>query len=59
LTPGEGYWTILRRLILQRGVRGNDVHDAAIAAVCLEWGATGIEDRGLDRFPEIRTRRLG
>jgi toxin-antitoxin system PIN domain toxin len=61
LVPGDAYWTILKRLLIERGARGNLVDDAAIVAVCLEWGATEIitEDRGFDRFPEIRTRRLG
>ena len=60
LRPGNGYWEILRRLVVERTVRGSVVYDAAIVAVCLEWGATEIltEDRGFDRFPEIRTRRL-
>lgn len=60
LVPGDGYWAILRRLVAERGLRGNDVYDAAIAAVCLEWGATEIltEDRGFARFPGITARRL-
>lgn len=61
LTPGERYWEILRRLVTRHGVRGNLVYDAAIAAVCLEWGVTEIltEDRGFARFPEITARRIG
>jgi toxin-antitoxin system PIN domain toxin len=60
LMPGEGYWPILRRLLTEGRVRGNLVHDAAIAAVCLEWGVTELltEDRGFERFPEISALRL-
>jgi uncharacterized protein len=60
LVPADAYWTILKRLVTERGVRGSLIHDAAIVAVCLEWGATEIltEDRGFDRFPEITARRL-
>ena len=60
LMPGEGYWKILRRLLTEHGVRGNLVYDAAIAAVCLEWGVAEIltEDRGFERFPGMHVRRL-
>jgi uncharacterized protein len=60
LGPGERYWEILGGLVTEHGARGNLVHDAAIAAVCLEWGVSEIltEDRGFARFPEITARRL-
>jgi uncharacterized protein len=60
LSPGERYWRLLRDLVLAGGVRGNAVHDAAIAAVCLEAGATEVltEDRDFDRFAGIAVRRL-
>lgn len=60
LTPSERYWEMLRETVLAAGVRGNLVHDAAIAAVCLEWGATEIltEDRDFARFPGIAPRGL-
>jgi len=37
------------------------VHDAQIAAVCLEQGATTVltEDRDFERFSGISVRRLG
>ncbi|MGH2714259.1 MAG: TA system VapC family ribonuclease toxin [Thermoleophilaceae bacterium] len=59
LSPGERYWDLLRETVLS-GVRGNAVHDAAIAAVCLEAGATEVltEDRDFDRFAGITVRRL-
>jgi hypothetical protein len=61
LVPGEGYWPLLRAAVAEDGVRGTPVHDAAIVAVCREWGVTEIltEDRGFARFPEITVRRLG
>jgi toxin-antitoxin system PIN domain toxin len=60
LSPGERYWDLLRAAVTRGGVRGNLVHDAAIAAVCREWGATELltEDRDFSRFPGIAVRRL-
>lgn len=60
LLPGERYWSLLRDSVLASRVRGNLIHDAAIAAVCLEWGATELltEDRDFERFPGITVRRL-
>jgi toxin-antitoxin system PIN domain toxin len=60
LTPGERYWALLRDVLRTGGVRGNLVHDAEIAAVCLESGATEIltEDRDFARFRGITPRPL-
>jgi toxin-antitoxin system PIN domain toxin len=60
LSPGERYWDLLSAAVTGGGVRGNLVHDAAIAAVCREWGATEVltEDREFSRFPGITVRRL-
>lgn len=60
LTPAEGYWPLLRAAVAEDGVRGTLLHDAAIASVCREWGATELltEDRDFSRFPGITVRRL-
>jgi predicted nucleic acid-binding protein len=61
LVPGDGYWPILSSLVADHRIRGNLVHDAQIAAVCLEQGATTVltEDRDFERFSGISVRRLG
>lgn len=60
ISPGARYWGILRDLALDARADGNDAHDAAIAAVCLEHGVGEIlsEDRGFDRIAGIERRSL-
>jgi predicted nucleic acid-binding protein len=60
LVPGDDYWPIFSSLVVRHRVRGNLVHDAQIAAVCLEQGATTVltEDRDFERFAGISVRRL-
>lgn len=60
LRPGDRYWPLLRAAVEGDGARGNVVRDAAIAAVCREWGASEIltHDRDFARFTGIRIRRL-
>lgn len=55
LASGPTHWSILRRLVVDGNVRGNDVHDARLVAVCVEHGVERIlsEDRGLRRFDDI------
>lgn len=56
LREGPGYWNIARSLLLKSKVTGGRVHDARIAAICLEhrvdclWTA----DRDFSRFPELK-----
>ena len=55
---GSGYWETARDLILQGGITGARVHDARIAAICLQhrvrclWTA----DRDFSRFPALKCR---
>lgn len=60
LNPGPEHWAILSRLVVGERVRGNLVHDAQIAAVCLEHGATTIltEDRDFRRFTDLKVRHI-
>ncbi len=39
LRPGEGHWTILRRLMKSSGTAGNLTTDAHLAALAIEYGA--------------------
>lgn len=54
ITPGERYWEVFSKLILDAQVSGPLVTDAALAALAMENGA-GIctTDRDFARFPEV------
>lgn len=58
LGEGPAYWSNLRRLLLESKVSGARVHDARIAAICMEhrveclWTA----DRDFSRFPALKCR---
>lgn len=55
---GPGYWKSLRNLMLSGKITGARVHDARIAAICLQhrvkclWTA----DRDFSRFPALKCR---
>jgi hypothetical protein len=55
---GPGYWKSLRNLIVSGKITGARVHDARIAAICLQhrvkclWTA----DRDFSRFPALKCR---
>jgi toxin-antitoxin system PIN domain toxin len=51
-----GYWAVLRTLLERGRVRGARVHDARIAAVCLQHGVTQLwsADRDFSRFPSLK-----
>jgi uncharacterized protein len=55
---GEGleYWSRLRAVLDAGRVTGARVHDARIAALCLDHGVTELwsADRDFSRFPELR-----
>lgn len=52
--PGEGHWTILRKLLRDAGTAGNLTSDAHIAAIALELGASICStDVDFGRFPGI------
>ena len=56
---GEGprHWQTLRDLALTGKVAGAAVHDARVAAICLQHGVTSVwtADRDFARFPGVRT----
>ncbi|MPQ97343.1 PIN domain-containing protein [Modestobacter sp. I12A-02628] len=55
---GPGSWAVLRGLVRRSQVAGIRVHDARIAAICLDHGVRELwtADRDFGRFPELRTR---
>jgi hypothetical protein len=54
----ESHWSVLARLVRRPRVLGPVVHDARIAAICLEHGVEALltRDRDLSLFPELKTR---
>lgn len=55
---GSRHWGIFSDLCRQLDARGNDVPDAALAALAIEHGATWVtNDAGFARFPGLRWRR--
>lgn len=55
---GPGYWKTLRGLILNGQITGARVHDARIAAICLQHRVKTLwtADRDFSRFPELKCR---
>lgn len=58
LAEGPGYWNALAPLVARTKVRGGAVHDARIAAICLEHGVSELwtADRDFSRFAELKAR---
>ncbi|HEV7923449.1 MAG TPA: TA system VapC family ribonuclease toxin [Thermoanaerobaculia bacterium] len=55
IEPGEDYWPILRRLVLDTPARGNLVMDAHLAALAIEHdGTVYTTDRDFRRFKGLR-----
>ncbi len=54
----SGSWDTLRELLLSSSVRRAGVHDARIAAICLDHGVRELwtADRDYSRFPALPTR---
>ena len=52
------HWITLRALIAAGNIVGNQVHDAKIAAVCLDAGVSEFwsAERDFSRYPTLRTR---
>lgn len=55
LSPGEGHWSILQRMLIAGQAGGNLVSDAHLAALAIEHGALlCTTDRDFSRFPGLR-----
>ncbi|MFI5305697.1 MAG: type II toxin-antitoxin system VapC family toxin [Polyangiales bacterium] len=54
----DGYYDALASLLRTGRVVGPRVHDARVAALCLQHGVTELwtMDRDFSRFPQLRTR---
>lgn len=51
-------WVHFRELLVEAGVKRSGVHDARIAAICLDHGVRELwtADRDFSRFPKLVTR---
>jgi toxin-antitoxin system PIN domain toxin len=58
LTETERHWQVLRDMVTTTPVRGIRIHDAKIAAICLEHDVHELwtADRDFSRFPQLKTR---
>jgi uncharacterized protein len=58
LTESTAYWDSLRSLLVMGAVQGPMVHDARIAAICLQHGVHEFwtADRDFRRFPRLHCR---
>lgn len=58
LGEGNGYFAVLSGLLSKGRVVGPRVHDARIAALCVEHGVSELlsADRDFSRFPTLKTR---
>ncbi len=58
LTEGDAHWETLRDALLTSKVKGPQVHDARVAALCLRHGVRELwtADRDFSRFPGLTTR---
>ena len=55
LTPTQGHWPLVRRMIVEGQVRGSMISDAEIAAITIEHGGLLYTlDRDFARFPNLR-----
>ncbi|HZV72567.1 MAG TPA: TA system VapC family ribonuclease toxin [Conexibacter sp.] len=58
ISEGERHLDVLSEAALEGRVRGAMIHDARIAAICLEHGVQELwtADRDFSRFPALKTR---
>ena len=58
LAEGPGYWPEFSALVSSARSSGPQVHDARVAAICLQHGVTELwtADRDFGRFPALVTR---
>ncbi len=57
VSPGPRHWSIFEDLCRERGVRGDVIPDAWLAALAIESGSEWMTtDRGFARFPGLRWR---
>lgn len=55
LMPGDGYWPLFRRMVIEGQAPGALISDAEIAALTIEYGGVlHTADRDFTRFPGLR-----
>ena len=56
LSESDSYWVALAELVRTARIRGPQIHDARIAALCLFHGVTELwsADRDFSRFPALK-----
>ena len=55
IEPGEHHLELLQGLCTKLKLRGNDINDAFLAALAIEYDATLVTaDKGFNRFPGLR-----
>lgn len=56
LGEADGYWPVVREVLVQSGVTGARVHDARVAALCLHYGVDELwsADRDFERFEGLK-----
>lgn len=54
----SGHWQEIKALALAGKVKGGQIHDARVAAICLEHGVSELwtADRDFSLFPTLKTR---
>ena len=58
LSESSGYWSMLGEAVKVGRISGPQIHDARIAALCLQHGVTELwsADRDFNRFPSLIVR---
>jgi len=58
LGEAAGYWETAKNLITSSTVQGPQIHDARIAAICVQHGVLELltSDRDFGRFSSLKTR---
>jgi uncharacterized protein len=58
ISEGTHYFSSLKEIATQGQIRGGQIHDARIAAICLQHGVSELwsADRDFSRFPQLKTR---
>lgn len=55
IEPGDHHLELLQGLCTKLKLRGNDINDAFLAALAIEYDATLVTaDKGFNRFPALR-----
>ena len=58
LSEASTHWSTLSQLLRNAAIRGGQIHDARIAAICLSHGASELwsADRDFSRYPNLKIR---